>query len=444
MTNECSDVLHWLDIHRGKTNFNIKRISFAESREWKFRPQQTAFVHKSGQFFNIEGYECRSNFALVFYQPLINQWEVGFQAILLRQINEEYQILMQAKTEPGNINVTQVSPTLQATWSNITAVHQGKVPAHSQIFLNPKGHDVLFDILQPELGTRYFKKRNRNIAINFNNLHVEQDVCFRWISLKAIRELFKLNSIINHDARLVCGYLFITCGNMDAPDDSGIGNLISDSWMAASGQQFGSAIDIIKWLKALRAQYALEVKNISLLNLPDWEITKDEIRHRSGKHFSVIQLAVHSEDREITAWDQPIINTHSQAFYGLLCQQRNGVLHILLKAFPHIGNHDGAELLPSVFADSEDDLDKDDIIFQRVKSANGQEVIFECICSDEGGRFFQDDGIQKIVLIPENEKIKIPENYCWLTLGQIKELIQHENMLSDAAVGIIALLFSCA
>ena len=48
--------------------------------------------------------------------------------IICKKINGKLNLLMQAKIEPGNVNCVQISPTIQATKSNFTQVHGGKLP----------------------------------------------------------------------------------------------------------------------------------------------------------------------------------------------------------------------------------------------------------------------------------------------------------------------------
>mgnify|MGYP000674128209 CR=1 FL=1 len=75
---------------------------------------------------------------------------------------------MQAKIEPGNLNIVQLSPTLQATRSNYTRVHGGKSPNYLEYFNGEKEVYVLVDQLQSEQGARFLHKRNRNIIVEIN------------------------------------------------------------------------------------------------------------------------------------------------------------------------------------------------------------------------------------------------------------------------------------
>ena len=75
--------------------------------------------------------------------------------------------------EPGNVNIIQLSPTVQATKSNYTRVHKGKLPAYLNYFLDRKKSKFLVDLLQTEQGGRFLRKRNRNMLVE-----VDEDIEF--------------------------------------------------------------------------------------------------------------------------------------------------------------------------------------------------------------------------------------------------------------------------
>ncbi len=109
-------------------------------------------IHESGKFFSIEGITVRTNWGQVpeWDQPIINQPEIGLLGILAKRINGILHFLMQAKIEPGNINLVQISPTLQATKSNAARVHKGNPPHYLDYFTAERRNvRVLLDQLPP-------------------------------------------------------------------------------------------------------------------------------------------------------------------------------------------------------------------------------------------------------------------------------------------------------
>jgi oxidase EvaA len=50
-------------------------------------------------------------------------------------------------------------------------------------------------------------------------------------------------------------------------------------------------------------------------------------------------------------------------------------------------------------------------------------IHYDILQSEEGGRFYHFQNRNMIVEIDENEKLDIPENYIWMTLNQMMELM---------------------
>lgn len=160
-------LLQWLAHQNEKQSMKVARIPFNDSREWHFTPDQSKLIHKTGKFFSIEGIAGSTNFAEETHccQPIINQPEVGILGFLVQKREGILQFLVQAKIEPGNVSGVQIAPTLQATLSNYSRVHHGKNQPFLEYFLECDHSQVLYDQLQSEQGSRFLKKRNRNMIV---------------------------------------------------------------------------------------------------------------------------------------------------------------------------------------------------------------------------------------------------------------------------------------
>ena len=110
----------------------------SDLKKWNITTNK--IYHISKKFFQIIGIRVKSNFYInrSWDQPLVLQNEKGILGILRRKYKGDFQYLMQAKVEPGNINKLQLSPTVQATKSNFSRVHRGKRVKYLNFFLYPK------------------------------------------------------------------------------------------------------------------------------------------------------------------------------------------------------------------------------------------------------------------------------------------------------------------
>ena len=66
-------------------------------------------THESGHFFRVQGVRARCDFPapLRFEQPIVNQPEIGVLGILAKRFDGVLHFLLQAKMEPGNIDLVQ-------------------------------------------------------------------------------------------------------------------------------------------------------------------------------------------------------------------------------------------------------------------------------------------------------------------------------------------------
>ena len=186
-----------LKIHdfKKKILFKKKKIKLNKTNGWLFDDD---IRHISNKFFKIFGYSIKTNFPkkLSYDQPLISQNEIGYLAIFKANIKKKSFFLLQLKAEPGNKNIIQLSPTIQATKSNYTRVHKGKKTKFIEYITKKK--DYLLNINQPEQGSMYLNKLNKNLVIKTKKLKALPKN-FIWLSKSEIEALSKKNNLLNMD-----------------------------------------------------------------------------------------------------------------------------------------------------------------------------------------------------------------------------------------------------
>jgi NDP-hexose 2,3-dehydratase len=93
------------------------------------------------QFLAIRGLHVRTTYGHVgeWSQPIIHQPEEGILGFLARELDGLLHFLVQVKAEPGNVNVVQISPTVQATRSNYLHVHNGERGSVPRALRRPEG-----------------------------------------------------------------------------------------------------------------------------------------------------------------------------------------------------------------------------------------------------------------------------------------------------------------
>ena len=351
-------ILSWMKSQNEEVVSNIMQIPISELRGWSYRDDRIR--HNSGKFFSIDGIHIRTNYRNTpeWDQPIINQPEIGFLGFIVKKFNGVLHFLLQAKIEPGNLNIVQLSPTLQATRSNYTRVHGGKAPTYLEYFNGEKDVLILVDQLQSEQGARFLHKRNRNIIVEVGedeDLEVKEG--YIWASLGQIKELLRYPNVVNMDSRTV-----ISCINFGSYSEhslrlldavkrmNGIHSSKPDSFLYSvlSGDNHLNELqDIIQWITSLKFKYELDVTPIGISEMQNWIYDGNTIHHESGKYFDVMGCRVEIGNREVVSWDQPMVRSAQEGLMGFIVKKINGIYHFLVQAKLESGNFDIVEMAPT-------------------------------------------------------------------------------------------------
>ncbi len=427
------DVMGWFQARQKAHQFVIEQIPISDMVKWGLDPKTGNLGHESGRFFSIEGIRVKTNWGVVpeWDQPIINQPEIGFLGFITKNIDGVLQFLVQAKMEPGNINMIQLAPTLQATRSNFSRVHQGKSPPYLEYFTDRTNSTVLVDSLQSEQGARFLRKRNRNIIIKVHeDIPVYDD--YSWMTLGQILQTMRHDNIVNMDARTVISCVAYGQPEEDLSNLSPFGRSLLGALYSQSPAQ-NSTEEIISWFTEQKFRYDLDVTQIPMKEVCGWERTETEIRHKDGKFFGVIACRVEADCREVLSWTQPLVKTRQQGLIAFVVKEFAGVLHFLIQAKVEPGNFDVVEMAPTVqcITGSYDQVRPPFTSY--VLEAPKERVQFDTLQSEEGGRFYREENRNLIVIAGDDFPVDIPDNYIWMTAGQLKEFIKYNNFVNVQA-----------
>lgn len=446
-------ILGWMKSQNEEVVSNIMQIPISELRGWSYRDDRIR--HNSGKFFSIDGIHIRTNYRNTpeWDQPIINQPEIGFLGFIVKKFNGVLHFLLQAKIEPGNLNIVQLSPTLQATRSNYTRVHGGKAPTYLEYFNGEKDVLILVDQLQSEQGARFLHKRNRNIIVEVGeDEELEVKEGYIWASLGQIKELLRYPNVVNMDSRTV-----ISCINFGSYSEhslrlldavkrmNGIHSSKPDSFLYSvlSGDNHLNELqDIIQWITSLKFKYELDVTPLGISEMKNWIYDGNTIHHESGKYFDVMGCRVEIGNREVVSWDQPMVRSAQEGLMGFIVKKINGIYHFLVQAKLESGNFDIVEMAPTVqclTGNYRKGKNEYTIPYlEQILNAPKDKIWYSSYQSEEGGRFFQEQNLNIIVEVGEEFPIEVEENYCWLTLNQMLSFVTYNNYLNIAARSLLS------
>lgn len=445
------ETLDWIKKQNQEVSVEVNKIPFSDLYLWEFDKEKSILKHNTGKFFSIEGISVKTNWGRTnnWSQPIINQPEIGYLGFITKEFNGVLYFLVQAKIEPGNVNHVQLSPTLQATKSNYTRLHKGKAPSYLEYFLNAKPEQILLDQLQSEQGARFLKKRNRNIIIKIDE-EIELLDNFIWLTLGQIKKLMSFNNIVNMDVRTVISG--ISYGNYSLQDSNNISFLNSflcrDSIQKktlqstiVANKSLHSQEEIISFITKQKCKFELDIHRTSLANLNDWIIENDCIRHIENKYFKVIAVEVNIGNREVLKWTQPLIEPAQEGICAFVCKEINGVLHYAVQTKLECGNFDIIEFAPTVqcLTGNYRRTETGRLPFlDYVLNIPKDQIVFDTIQSEEGGRFYKEQNRNMIVLAGDEIDITLPENYIWMTINQLQTFVQYNNYINIQARSLLS------
>jgi oxidase EvaA len=174
-------------------------IPLLDCRQWSICPTSGSLVHDSGEFFRVDGIRVSASPSREVQsgwdQPLLTQvgYDGGILGLLRKRFDGVPHYLVEAKAEPGNYNIVQITTTIQATFSNLKRAHRGNQTPYSHYFTAPESHQgtVLIDQWMSEDGGRLNNKRNRTMLVEVPETHEISVVNrnYRWVSLFQLKQL---------------------------------------------------------------------------------------------------------------------------------------------------------------------------------------------------------------------------------------------------------------
>jgi oxidase EvaA len=375
-------------------------------------------------------------------QPIIVQPEYGILGCLVKQCDGVPHFLLQAKMEPGNVNLVQLSPTVQATKSNYTQVHGGKAVPYLEWFVTPGRGRVLHDALQSEQASWFLGKRNRNMIVE-----VEEDIDllddFCWLSATQIGELLAVDNLVNMDTRTVLSGAapFRLTGSERRGDT--FRSALARSWQPDAGSYRDTA-ELLSWFTEAKCRATLSRERIPLSKVHSWSLSDGVITHDEGKHFSVVGVDVAASNREVASWSQVMLKPSSEGVIAFVAKRVEGVMHLLVQARVETGAGDVIEMAPTVHCQpgnygSSPGAGRPRFL-DEVLTAPPSSVRFEAIHSEEGGRFYHAQNRYLLVEADDDFPVDVPDNYTWMTLRQLMEFVRYGNHLNVEARSLLTFL----
>ncbi|MFE9664353.1 NDP-hexose 2,3-dehydratase family protein [Streptomyces sp. NPDC005955] len=422
------DVVHWLAARYESHAFQVEGVPLDELNGWHFEADTGNLVHESGRFFSIVGISASVSHAEIpaWQQPIIRQQEVGILGLLVKEFDGVPHFLMQAKMEPGNPNLIQLSPTVQATRSNFEQVHRGSSVSYLEHFVHPE--HVIADSLQSEHGSWFHQKFNRNMVVETHaDVPLHDDFC--WLTLGQIGRLLRLPNVVNMDARSIISCLPLV------PD---------------GGSALHTDLEVTSWLVGERARHSTEVRLIGLDEVDGWHREAEAVARPDGRYFRVRGVTVRAGSREVPSWSQPLLEPSGVGVAAFVFRRMDGVPHLLVQAKVEAGFRNVVEMAPTVQCTPENWTGRARIGRPRfldyvVASADAGAADYDVVQSEEGGRFLNAEIRYIFVQAGGDESAgDPPSGFRWLSVEQLRHMTAGGHVVNVQARTLLSLVNSGA
>ena len=211
--NKLDYIIDWFKKKREESDMIVEEVGINELDKWNIENETGNITHDSGGFFQVIGVKVTNTFDREvgkkgWTQPMIGKNPGGILGIIMKRVNGVPHYLLQAKAEPGNIGKLQLSPTLQATTSNLLKAHGGAKPLFAEYFDDENNPKIIYAKWQSEDGGRFYLKSNYNMIVEVKeDDELEIPNSFIWVTLYQIKQLMKIENFVGPHVRGIISYL---------------------------------------------------------------------------------------------------------------------------------------------------------------------------------------------------------------------------------------------
>ncbi|MEU3793631.1 NDP-hexose 2,3-dehydratase family protein [Streptomyces fructofermentans] len=185
-------------------------------------------------------------------------------------------------------------------------------------------------------------------------------------------------------------------------------------------------------------------ERIPLAAMENWYQTPvtGDLRHRSGKFFTVHGLRVHSPGSAVPWWDQPIIDQPEVGILGILVKEFDGVPHFLMQAKAEPGNPGGLQLSPTVQATRSNytgvHRGKPVPYVDYFRDTSRHRVVADVRQSEQGAWFYRKRN--RNMVVETTGEVEVLEGFRWFTLGQLHLLLSRHDIVNMDARTVMSCL----
>lgn len=205
--HSLGEVLSWITEMKCACDVETRQVPLNAVTNWRRTGEE--IVHESGRFFSVIGVSVTADGREVSHwtQPMIEPNAPGLIALLVTDIDGVLHALMQARVEPGYVDVVELGPTVQCIPENHDMLPPGRRPSFLRDVLEAPAGRIRFDTLLSEEGGRFFHALNRYMIVETEPDVAADERAFRWVAVHQLAALLRHSHYLSVQARSVVACL---------------------------------------------------------------------------------------------------------------------------------------------------------------------------------------------------------------------------------------------
>lgn len=206
---------------------------------------------------------------------------------------------------------------------------------------------------------------------------------------------------------------------------------IARSWCILDSK-INSINEILDWVRERNKTIQVEIHKVTLEQCAPWFYDRSEgcIRNQNHGFFTITGYQQTMPDG--TMISQPVILQEEIGYLGIICQEINGVMYFLMQAKIEPGNVNKIQISPTIQATKSNFTQihggHKPPYLEYFLNASEHEIVVDQIQSEQSSRFYKKRN-RNIIICVEKEILVLP-SHRWMTLGQIKRLMQEDNLVN--------------
>ncbi|WP_298035497.1 NDP-hexose 2,3-dehydratase family protein, partial [uncultured Dysosmobacter sp.] len=190
--------------------------------------------------------------------------------------------------------------------------------------------------------------------------------------------------------------------------------------------------ELLAWIAERNRTVHVSIRKNRLEDSEDWYYNEagGYIENRNKSFFRVMGMQELVDGQVVS--EQPIIIQNEIGYLGILCRRINGEMHCLMQAKIEPGNINHIQISPTIQATKSNFTQKHKgdkpPYLDCFLNASKYRIVVDQIQSEQSSRFYKKRN--RNIILEVDEDVPVLPSHRWMTVGQLKELMRHDNLVN--------------